>query len=197
MSAHESWYARLSELAGQYGEDVVRTVEQYVAVRFPSVHRDVQLAVIEHLTALQATVGNWEDIERMARAIASGRPPHVGTEPQHAAIAVRQPTGRRGSRGIAILVHVVSPTAGYATLATRCRDAIQLSAKGRRALEGAGIRYVYELVQRSAHDLGQIPDLADDLAAIIRFCDKFGLPLPAKLDPDVITRAREMIGEKK
>lgn len=196
MSKPENWYARLSELAARYSEDVIRTAEQYVAARFSGT-REAQLAAIEHLAGLHAVLGNWEAVEHTARAIASGRSPHVGTEPQRAAIVVKQGTGRRGSRGAAILVNVVSLTAGYATLTTRCHDAIALSPKGRRTLEAAGIRYVYELVQRTARELGQIEGLAEDLAAIIQSCDKFGLPLGAKLDPSVVARVQEIIGDRR
>lgn len=197
MSKPESWYARLAELAARYGEDVVRASEQHLGTHLAQRPSEEQLVAIEHLAALRVALGNWEAVERAARAIASGRPPYAATEPQRAAIAIRRGTGRRGSRAVAILVGVVSPTAGYATLATRCDDAIALSPRGRRALESAGIRYVYELVQRTANELGRLDGLAEDLVAIIRFCDKFGLSLGSKLDRTVVDRVEAITSTTK
>lgn len=198
MSKPDSWYAKLTELAGRYGEEVVRAAEQHLGTHLAQRPSEEQLAAIEHLAALRVTLGNWEAVERTARAIASGRPPHVGTEPQRAAIAVVPATGRRtGGRAAVVLIGVMSPTAGYATLATRCDDAIALSPKGRRALESAGIRYVYELVQRTASELGRLDGLAEDLVAIVRFFDRFGLVLGSKLDRTVTDHVREVIASKR
>lgn len=198
MSKPDSWYAQLAALAARHGEDVVRAAEQHLAARFTDRPREEHLAAIEHLAALRVALGGWDAVERIGRSIASGRSPSAGTEPQRAALAVMPGTGQRGRRAAPILIEVMSPTAGYATLATRLSDAITLSTRGQRALEEAGIHRVYELVGKTMDELSRLDGItAEDLAAIIRFCDKFGLPLGAKLDPGVVTRAREMIGDKK
>lgn len=198
MSTHESWYAKLAALAAQYGEDVIRAAEQHLAARFTDRPREEQLATIEHLAALRVALGGWDAVERIGRSIASGRSPSAGTEPQRAALAVMPGTGQRGRRAAPILIEVMSPTAGYATLATRLSDAITLSTRGQHALDGAGIQRVYELVGRTMDELSRLDGItAEDLAAIIRFCDKFGLPLGAKLDPGVVARVRETIASAK
>jgi len=198
MSKQDHWYTRLAELASQYGEEIVRAAEQHLGTHFAERPREDWLAAVEHLAALRVTLGSWEAVERTTRAIASGRPPNVATEPQRSAIAVMPGTGQRGRRGAPLLIEVMSPTAGYATLATRCGVAIPISPEGQRALEGAGIRFNYELVRKNVGDLGQMDGLtAGDLAAIIRFFDRFGLSLGSHLDRAVVTRVEEMIASQK
>ncbi|MBI4434364.1 hypothetical protein HY635_00895 [Candidatus Uhrbacteria bacterium] len=193
MSKQDSWYTRLAELASQYDEDVVRAAEQHLGTHFAERPREDWLVAVEHLAALRVALGSWEAVERTARTIASGRPPNVATEPQRAALAIVPGTGRRRGHA-AIVIEAISPTAGYAALAMRCSDAISISPDGQRALSGAGIRFIYELVRKTVGELGRIDGLAaEDLTAIVRLSDRLGLPLGSQLDRGVITRVEEML----
>ncbi|MDO8622475.1 MAG: hypothetical protein Q7R80_04555 [bacterium] len=184
------WIPELQVLTAEHGEEPVRIAMQCASPYFPTTHWKQAADAIRHLLALRKLLGSWETLTAILRAITSGEAIQQSSQRRIRTLALIP--GQRNQPGT--VISVMSPTAGYVTLATRLPGLVTISTAGQRALVGANIQRVYELVQRTPDALRKIDGLTgDDLATLIRFCDRIGLPLGSRLDHDVLKQIHAMI----
>lgn len=188
------WIPELQVLTAEHGEEPVRIAIQCASPYFPTTKWAQVAEAIRHLLALRKLLGSWEPIAAILRAITSGEALSQSASRRNRTLALVP--GLRNQPGT--VIQVMSPTAGYVTLATRCAGVVEISTAGQRALLDAGLEYVYQLVQRTPDALRRINGLTgDDLATLIRFCDHIGLPLGSKLAEDVLEQIRTILTSEK
>ena len=183
------WIPELQVLTAEHGEEPVRIAVQCTAPYFSTTQWKETVEAIRHLLALRKLLGSWETMAAILRTIASGHA--IAQSSQRRIRTLALVPGHRNQPGT--VIQVLSPTAGYVTLATRLPGVVTISHAGQRALTNAGIHYVYELVQRTADALRKIDGLTgDDLVTLFRFCDRIGLPLGSRIDDDVLEQIHTM-----
>lgn len=188
------WIPELQALTAEHGEEPVRIAMQCASPYFPTTHWKQAADAIRHLLALRKLLGSWETLAAILRAITSGEA--IAQSSQRRIRTLALIPGQRNQPGT--VIQVMSPTAGYVTLITRVPGLVTISTAGQRALNGAGVQYIYELVQRSPDALRRIDGLTgDDLATLIRYCDRIGLPLGSKLDHNVLEQIHAMLNSGK